>query len=369
MAAYAEFPPMKNDLILRAARGEQTEKVPVWVMRQAGRYLPEFREVRAEQDFFKVCRTPELACKVTMQPIDRYELDAAIIFSDILVVPQALGMEVEMIPGKGPNFPEPLKTVDDLKKLKEHVDVDESLGYVFDAITLTRKTLAGRVPLIGFCGGPWTLMAYMVEGGGSKTFSKAKTWLFAHPNETHQLLNKIAEVSVRYLVGQVKAGAQMLQVFESWAGELSPAMFAEFSSFYLTKIYKDVQAGIAEWREEMKAQGIEIPSIPMVVFPKGANYAIAELAGVYDVVQVDWTVEPKTARALAGETTLQGNLDPCALYAPAEVITTEVEKMIAAFGTKRYIANLGHGMHPTHDPEHLRVFIDAVHSVSERLNK
>lgn len=202
---------MQNDLILRAARGEETERAPVWVMRQAGRYLPEFRAIREKHEFFECCRTPELACEITMQPIRRYSglLDAAIIFSDILVVPQALGMVVEMLPGKGPSFPEPLNEPKDMERLKKKVDVDRELGYVFEAIKLTRKELNGEVPLIGFCGAPWTLMAYMIEGGGSRTFEKAKRWLFQHRERSMELLERIADVCIDFLVGQVLAGAQV----------------------------------------------------------------------------------------------------------------------------------------------------------------
>ena len=207
----SDFPELKNDLIFKVIAGEQVSKTPVWIMRQAGRYLPEFQKVRAEHDFFTVCRTPELACKVTLQPIERYGdlLDASIIFCDILVVPQAMGMEVEMLKGKGPHFPEPLNTPADISRLKENVDVGESLGYLYEAIKLTRTKLDGRVPLFGFVGAPWTLMAYMIEGGGSKTLSKAKGWLFKYPEESHKLLQKITNVVVDLLVMQVKAGAQV----------------------------------------------------------------------------------------------------------------------------------------------------------------
>lgn len=207
-----DFPVLKNDLILRVVKGEKVEKTPVWIMRQAGRYLPEFREVRAQHDFFTVCRSPELACQVTLQPIDRYEglLDASIIFSDILVVPQAMGMEVQMIPGKGPHFPDPLVTPACMTKLlPPPINVDHSLSYVYEAITMTRTKLNGRVPLFGFVGAPWTLMAYMIEGGGSKTLSKAKTWLFKYPKESHQLLQRITDVVIDFLVGQAQAGAQV----------------------------------------------------------------------------------------------------------------------------------------------------------------
>ncbi|XP_077867562.1 uroporphyrinogen decarboxylase-like [Saccoglossus kowalevskii] len=203
------FPQLKNDLILRAARGEKTEKTPVWVMRQAGRYLPEFKEMRAENEFFHVCQTPSLACEVTLQPIKRFDLDAAIIFSDILVIPQALGLEVQMIPGKGPTFDDPITKVSDLGRLKKNVDVNESLGYVFEAISLTRHKLEGKVPLIGFAGSPWTLMSYSIEGGGSTTFSSSKAWLYQNVDASHQFLQLITDVTVDFLVGQVLAGAQV----------------------------------------------------------------------------------------------------------------------------------------------------------------
>ncbi|RKP05401.1 uroporphyrinogen decarboxylase [Thamnocephalis sphaerospora] len=355
----ADFPPLKNDLILRAARGEPTERTPVWVMRQAGRYLPEFRETRAEHDFFRVCRTPELATRVTLQPIDRYAglLDASIIFCDILVVPQALGMTVEMVPGKGPHFPEPLREPADLERLTTHVDVEKELGYALDAITLTRQQLAGRVPLFGFCGAPWTLMAYMIEGGGSKTFSKAKRWLFQYPDAASQLLQRLTEVAADFLVAQVNAGAQIVQVFDSWAGELSPADFERFSLPYLRQIAERVRAQLGD------------RAVPMVVFAKGAHFGLHALAHAgYDVVSLDWTVTPQEARrAMAGapRVTLQGNLDPCLLFAPHDVLRARARQMINDFGVGGgHIANLGHGMMPDHDPEALRVYLEAVRDAS-----
>ncbi|KAM6342903.1 uroporphyrinogen decarboxylase isoform 2-T2 [Alca torda] len=310
------FPKLKNDTFLRAARGEETEHTPVWCMRQAGRYLPEFRETRAAQDFFATCRSPKLCCELTLQPLRRFPLDAAIIFSDILVVPQALGMEVVMVPGKGPTFTEPLKEVEDLLKLRQKVDVTAELGYVFQAITLTRHSLEGRVPLIGFSGAPWTLMSYMIEGGGSTTMSKAKSWLYRHPEASHQLLRLLADVVTDYLVGQVAAGAQ-------------------------------------------------------IIFAKDAHYALRDLAHAgYEVVGLDWTIRPQEARAQIGkDVTLQGNLDPCALYAPKEKIGELVKKMLEGFGTQRYIANLGHGLYPDMNPEHVGAFVEAVHAHSRHINK
>eukprot|EP00057_Strongylocentrotus_purpuratus_P031337 XP_784308.2 PREDICTED: uroporphyrinogen decarboxylase [Strongylocentrotus purpuratus] len=357
-----QFPALKNDLILRAARGEKTERVPVWLMRQAGRYLPEFREMRAEHNFFKVCQTPALACEVTLQPIRRFDLDAAIIFCDILVIPQALGLTVEMIPGTGPSFPEPLTSPDDLSRLNAEVDINQALSYVFEALTLTRKELDGKVPLIGFSGAPWTLMVYCIEGGGSKTFSKAKKWLYTQPDASHKLLKILTRTIVDYLVGQVLAGAQLLQVFDSHAGALGYDKFCQFCLPYLQQIAKEV-------KEKLRAKSVE--PVPMIVFAKGANYAISELSQCdYDVMSLDWDVQPQIARAQAGPNfPLQGNLDPCAIYSSKEDISSYVAQMLERFGTQSYIANLGHGIYPDFDPEHVRAFIDSVHQHSERMNK
>ncbi|KAL4267396.1 Uroporphyrinogen decarboxylase [Pleurotus pulmonarius] len=357
-----DFPPMKNDLILRAARGLETEHAPVWVMRQAGRYLPEFREVRASHEFFEVCRTPELAMEVTLQPIRRYTglLDASIIFSDILVVPQAMGMEVEMNPG--PHFPDPLNTPDDISKLSPSVDVNKELKYVFDAITQTRKGLNGEVPLIGFCGAPWTLFSYMVEGGGTKTFQKSKTWLFKYPEESKKLLLQISDVCVDFLVGQVKAGAQLLQVFDSWAGELSPYDFSEFALPPLQAISSGV-------RRKLTAEGVPVP--PLILFAKGANHALPLLAeqGGYDVLGIDWCIDPVAARRLVGDkVALQGNMDPNVLYGGRDAIERTVKRMCEAFrkdrGTRGWICNLGHGITPGVDTEDLRWFLECVHKYS-----
>jgi uroporphyrinogen decarboxylase len=350
-----------NDTMVRAAKGQPTDFVPVWVMRQAGRYLPEFRAERLKSDFFSLCRTPTLACEVTLQPLRRFDLDGSIIFSDILVIPQALGMEVLMLKGKGPSFPTPLVTPDDLKRLTPNPDVDQELGYVFQAIALTKKSMDNKLPIFGFCGGPWTVMSYMIEGGGSKNFSKAKGWIFKYPEASHQLLKMLTDTSVIYLVKQVQAGANFLQIFESWAGELSPYTFAEFLLPYAKRIATEVKA-------ELRKLGIE--PVPMVIFCKGAHYALEDLAKTdYDVIQVDWTIDPTEARRRIGpHKTVQGNMDPCVLYGSDDTIRKEVERVITGFGTQKYIANLGHGMHPTHKPEKLKVFIDAVHDVSRRLN-
>ncbi|KAJ3569347.1 hypothetical protein NP233_g5110 [Leucocoprinus birnbaumii] len=356
------FPPLENDLLLRAARGEAVERAPVWVMRQAGRYLPEFRKVRESHEFFEVCRTPELATLVTLQPIERYTglLDASIIFSDILVIPQAMGMEVQMNPG--PHFPEPLVTPEDVNKLSPVVDVNKELGYVFEAITMTRKELKGRVPLIGFCGAPWTLFAYMIEGGGSKGFQKAKTWIFRYPEESKALLLRIADVCVDFLVGQVKAGAQLLQVFDSWASELSPHDFKLFTFPTLQRIAEGV-------RSRLVAE--KLPVVPMTCFAKGANHSLGLLAehGGYDVLGLDWCIEPAEARRIVGDkVTLQGNMDPILLYGGRDAIESAVKRMSEGFNSSGggWIANLGHGITPGVDPEDLRWFLECVHKYSKR---
>lgn len=354
-----DWPAMKNDLILRAARGEVVEKAPVWVMRQAGRYLPEFKAVRSHHDFFKICRTPELACEITMQPIRRYEviIDAAIIFSDILVIPQALGMVVEMKEGVGPVFPTPLKSPDDIKSLNSPSQALPELKYVFEAITTTRRELNGQVPLLGFTGAPWTLMSYMIEGGGSKTQAKAKKWLYSMPEESHKLLQLITDINVDYLVEQVKAGAQMVQVFESHAEHLGPKMFQDFCVPYLNQICDRVKAKLGE------------KAVPMTVFAKGGgHHALKALApSNYDVIGLDWTMDPREARRIVGGgKVLQGNMDPCALYAPKDKIDEIVSKMSDSFGfkdssaKKGWIVNLGHGIYPDIDPNHMKKFLEAV---------
>lgn len=349
-----KFPPLRNDLFLRAARGEWTERTPVWIMRQAGRYLPEYRALRAEEAFFDVCRTPDLAAEVTLQPIDRYPLDAAIIFSDILVVPQAMGMAVRIVKGDGPRFDDPLEGPEDLTRLLLP-DVRQELGYVFDALTLTRTRLQGRVPLIGFCGAPWTLMAYMIEGGGSKTFARARSWLYRYAAESRALLDRLTNILIEFLVGQIDAGAQAVQVFDSWAGLVRPAEYHHFMIPDLRRLAREVSA--------------LRPDVPLIIFARGAHHALDALADSgFDVIGLDWTIHPQEARAVVGpRAALQGNLDPSVLYAAPDVIRREVRRMLTEFGPSGHIANLGHGMHPDHDPEHARVFIESVHEISEEL--
>ncbi|KAJ5526640.1 hypothetical protein N7504_007577 [Penicillium tannophilum] len=356
-----QFEPMKNDLLLRAARGEKVERPPIWVMRQAGRYLPEYHEAKGGRDFFECCRSPEIASTLTLQPIDRYDglVDAAIIFSDILVIPQAMGMTVEMIDKKGPHFPEPLQSPDDgqyEKVMAKKVDVKAELDYVYKAISLTRFKLKGRVPLIGFCGAPWTLLCYMVEGGGSKLFVQSKKWVYKYPKESQALLQKIAEICVEYLALQVAAGAQMIQVFDSWAGELSPATFASHSLPYL----RHISANLPKRLQEM---GLE--PVPMTVFAKGAWYALDDLCNSgYNVVGLDWLHDPAEAMRIAnGRVTIQGNADPGMLYGGPSAITPTVEKMVEGFkkGKQGWICNLGHGVTPFVDPENLKFFFEEIH--------
>lgn len=350
------FPNLQNDRLLRAARGEPVDRAPVWIMRQAGRYLPEFREMRVVSDFFTCCQTPEIASELTLQPIRRFPLDAAIIFSDILVIPQALGMKVEMKPGVGPVFDKPLVDPTDLEALTVP-DVKVALKYVYDAITMTRHKLEGKVPLIGFTGAPWTLMSYMIEGQGSKTQSKAKKWLYQHPESSHKLLRILATVCTDYLVEQVRAGAQLLQVFESNAEYLGSKEFQTFALPGLLEINSSV-------REKLASEGLA--TVPMTVFAKGGHYALDILAkSGYETIGLDWTIDPAKAREVVGaKVTLQGNLDPCALYAPVEEIDKKVETMVRQFGTQRWIANLGHGIYPDMEPDHVTAFINSVHKHS-----
>lgn len=334
---------LKNDLLLRAARGQEVERAPVWLMRQAGRVLPEYRATRAKaKNFIEFVKNPELACEVTIQPVDILGVDAAIIFSDILVIPEAMGLPYQMIEAKGPWFENTVKNKADIEKLK--VAEAGDLDYVMQALNLTKKELNNRVPLIGFAGAPWTLFAYMIEGSGSKTFSKAKQFLYTQPIEAHMLLEKITQSTINYLKGQVAAGADMLQLFDSWAGVLSEEMYYEFSLKYISKICDALS-----------------PLVPVTVFAKDAHYAVQKISETScNSIGLDWTINPLTARKQAGNKTLQGNADPCLLYADAEKIVLEAEKMLRAFGKQRYICNLGHGLYPDLDKQKVKLFVDVV---------
>jgi uroporphyrinogen decarboxylase len=336
-----------NDLLLRACRREYVERPPVWMMRQAGRYLPEYRAVRRRSDFLTMVRTPELAVEVTMQPVDLMGVDAAIIFSDILVVPQAMGMSLTVDEGIGPQFHSPIRSAADLAALRD-VCPREDLAYMLDAVRLARHELDGRVPLIGFAGAPWTLAAYMVEGKGSKHFQIAKRMLLEAPAQAHTLLAKLAVTVGQFLVAQAEAGAQVLQLFDSWAGALAPAEFRQFALPYLART-----AAIAR-----------TAGVPLIVFAPGAGWALEEIAQatLADVIGVDWQVDAGEARQrMAGYgIALQGNLDPCCLYAPPDVIRHRTRRMLESFGGHAHIANLGHGILPDIPVENARAFIDAV---------
>lgn len=335
---------LKNDLFLRALKGEPTERVPVWMMRQAGRYLPDYMKLKAKYDFFTRVQTPELAAEITLQPIEQVGVDAAIIFSDILVIPHAMGVEVLMEEGKGPHLPKVINNQRDIDALIT-TGAEESLEYVYNALKLTKKLLDGRVPLIGFAGAPWTILCYMVEGKGSKTWEKAKQFAYTQTREAHSLLEKITTITIEYLKNQVKAGADAIQVFDSWAGSLSPEDFNTFSKPYLVRI-----------AEELKGYA------PVILFPKGSWYALEDLSqSGASALGVDWTVSPAMARQFTGNRiTIQGNFDPAKLLAPIPEIENAVNKMIDGFGTQKYIANLGHGITPNIPVENAKAFVEAV---------
>jgi uroporphyrinogen decarboxylase len=335
---------LKNDLLLRVLRNETVERPPVWMMRQAGRYLPDYIKLRDKYDFFTRVQTPELACEITLQPVDQVGVDAAIIFSDILVIPQAMGLEVLMEEGKGPCLPGIIKTQHDIDALITD-GIEESLKYVFDALSLTKKELNDRVPLIGFAGAPWTILCYMIEGKGSKTWDMAKQFAYTQPELAHQLLQKITNITIDYLIAQAKAGADIVQVFDSWSGALSPADFKIFAQPYLIQIADALK-----------------DNIPVILFPKGSWYALKDLSkSNASGIGIDWCITPQFARELTGnKITLQGNFDPAKLLAPIREIKNAVKEMIDAFGVQRYIANLGHGITPNVPVDHARAFVDAV---------
>ena len=336
----------ENDLILRASRGEAIERYPVWLMRQAGRILPEYRAVRGSLSGFKeLVETPERAAEVTVQPVDLLGVDAAIIFSDILVVPEAMGLPYELIEKKGPWFEKTIKSMDDLKAhAQTNFDVADRLGYVTEAISIANKELNGRVPLIGFAGAPWTIFCYMIEGEGSKTFSKARKVLYTNPTLAHELLNRITEVTIQYLKAQINAGAHMVQVFDSWAGILGKEQYAEFGLKYMDRIAN------------------AIDEVPMTLFAKGAYSSVSELAEMdCQTIGVDWNMQMNEIRTVVGESrTLQGNLDPCALYSTHKEVEEHTNNMLDSFKSRRHIVNLGHGVYPDVDPEKVKTFIKTV---------
>ncbi len=334
----------QNDLFLRAATGQPAERPPVWIMRQAGRILPQYRALRAKfPDFKEFVKTPAAAAEATIQPIDELGVDAAIIFSDILVIPEAMGLDYEMEEKKGPRFPKVIEGRRDVDALLSGETAAHHLEYVYQAIRQTKSGLASRVPLIGFAGAPWTILAYMVEGGGSKTFSKARRLLYAEPDTAHALLQKITDTTIAYLRGQIAAGANLIQLFDSWAGELPPAHYRAFAVPYLQQICE------------------ALPEVPKTVFAKGAWFALEDLGELpCQVVGLDWNTPPAFARARVhpGQV-LQGNLDPCCLFADTATIQRETREMIRAFGG-RHIVNLGHGVYPDTPLDGVRAFVDAV---------
>jgi uroporphyrinogen decarboxylase len=362
----------ENDLLLRAYRKEQTERRPVWIMRQAGRYLPSYRKVRERADFFTLCQTPDLVAEVSVQPVDQIGVDAAIIFSDILVIPQAMGMELEMVSGTGPVFHDPIRSHDDADRLKS-IGAEE-LQYVFDGVSATRTALGGRVPVIGFAGSPWTLLTYMVEGQTSKNFRIVKELIYNDPAFGHRLLARLADIVGDYLAGQAAAGADALQIFDSWGGVLPPALYREFSLAYITRAVERMRAQAAgrteqAGREPQAADGDgapesdSAPEPPVVLFSRGVHHSLAEQAGSgVTALGVDWTFDLGRVReATEDRVALQGNLDPCMLYADEDRIRREVRAMLASFGSDPgYVVNLGHGILPDTDPEKARSFVRAV---------
>lgn len=333
---------LKNDLLLRAARGEKTERTPVWLMRQAGRVLPEYRKTREKaKDFVSFVKNPELAAEVTIQPLDILGVDAAIIFSDILVIPEAMGLPYKMIEAKGPLFEKTIRTGSDVAKLR--IASGDDLQYVTDAIKLVKKELNGKVPLIGFAGAPWTIFAYMIEGSGSKTFSQAKKMLYTNPKLSNTLLQKITDSTINYLKAQISAGAEIVQIFDSWAGILSPEYYNEFSLKYISQICDSIS------------------DAPKIVFAKDAHFARKEMSKLNcEVIGLDWTMDISESRKLIGEKTLQGNADPCLLYSDFATIKKETEKMLHTFGPTHHIANLGHGLYPDIEKDKVKCFVDTI---------
>lgn len=349
-----------NDRYLRALLRQPVDKTPIWVMRQAGRYLPEYRAVRAEAgDFMTLCQTPEMACEVTLQPLRRFDLDAAIIFSDILTIPDAMGLGLHFVSGEGPKFNQVIRSAADISKLGVP-DMHDSLGYVMDAITLTRKEIGGKVPLIGFSGSPWTLACYMVEGGSSKDFAKVKGMLFDAPEQMHALLDVLAKSVIAYLNAQIEAGAQAIMLFDTWGGALSPANYKEFSLRYMEQIV----AGLTR-----EAEGSRVP---VTMFTKGGGQHLEAMAATgVDALGLDWTTDIAQARRRVGDkVALQGNMDPCVLYASAERVEQEAKQILNDFGSGTgHVFNLGHGIHPTVNPDNMTALVEAVHRESEQYHR
>ena len=353
---------LQNDRFLRALRREPVDRTPVWLMRQAGRYLPEYRQTRRQAgSFLAMAQNPEIACEVTLQPLRRFELDAAILFSDILTIPDAMGLGLYFVEGEGPKFERPVRSAADVARLGVP-DMESELRYVMDAVRVIRRELDGAVPLIGFSGSPWTLACYMVEGGGSKDFARIKAMALNAPQALHALLAVNTDAVIAYLAAQRAAGAQALQVFDTWGGVLSPAMYREFSLPYLQRIARELERGEGQART------------PLILFGKGTAAYLEDLAATgAEGVGVDWLVElGEAARRTGGRVALQGNLDPTTLYGSPEAVRREVRRALDSYrdgngGSREgHVFNLGHGMSPDMDPEHVKVLVDEVHAYSAR---
>ena len=348
---------LKNDLFLKALMRQPVDRTPVWMMRQAGRYLPEYRAVRAiAGDFMSLCKNTELACEVTLQPLERYEMDAAILFSDILTIPDAMGLGLYFETGEGPKFRKPVRTEADIEAL-EVIDTASDLSYVTDAVTMIRRELNGRVPLIGFSGSPWTLATYMIEGQSSRDFARAKTMLYTQPELMHQLLEKLSLSVIDYLNAQIRAGAQVVQIFDTWGGALSHAAYAEFSLAYMQKIVD----GLISHHDGR--------DVPVILFTKGGGLWLEKMADTgCHALGLDWSTDIAAAKSRVGDrVALQGNMDPAILRADPAVIESQVEAILKGFGDgPGHVFNLGHGITPDINPDHVKVFIDAVHKFSEK---
>jgi len=348
---------LKNDRFLKALMRQPVDRTPVWMMRQAGRYLPEYRAVRAQAgDFMSLCKNTELACEVTLQPLERYEMDAAILFSDILTIPDAMGLGLYFETGEGPKFRKPVRTEADIEAL-EVIDTASDLSYVTDAVTMIRRELNGRVPLIGFSGSPWTLATYMIEGQSSRDFARAKTMLYTQPELMHQLLEKLSLSVIDYLNAQIRAGAQVVQIFDTWGGALSHAAYAEFSLAYMQKIVD----GLISHHDGR--------DVPVILFTKGGGLWLEKMAGTgCHALGLDWSTDIAAAKGRVGDrVALQGNMDPAVLRADPAVIESQVEAILKGFGPgPGHIFNLGHGITPDINPDHVKVFIDAVHKFSAK---
>ena len=351
----SNFAPLKNDRFLRALLRQPVDRTPVWMMRQAGRYLPEYRATRAQAgDFMSLCKNTELACEVTLQPLRRYAFDAAILFSDILTIPDAMGQGLYFAEGEGPKFKKVIRTPADVENLPD-VSIPSELSYVTDAVALIRRELNGSVPLIGFSGSPWTLATYMIEGGGSKDFRYAKEFLYNHPEAMHLLLDKLADAVIDYLNAQIAAGAQAVQIFDTWGGVLTPSAYRAFSLAYMQKIIG---------RLTRHNDGREVP---VILFTKNGGQWLESIASSgCNAVGLDWTTDIANARERIGaQVALQGNMDPSMLYASPEAIRAEVGSILAGFGNNPgHVFNLGHGITPAVNPDHVAVFVESVHELS-----